>query len=180
MIIGLTGTMGAGKGEVASYLKEKGFEHHTYSEIIIEETEKRGLDATRENLQKVGNLLREEHGDEGILSRKILEKIKTDKAVADGVRNSAEIRELRKAKDFYLIGVDAPQKLRFNRLKKRGRAGDPDSFEEFKRLDDKENLGRKGQEISKCLKMADFMIINDGSLTELRKKVDNLLKNITC
>ncbi len=180
MIVGLTGTMSSGKGEVSLYLKEKGFEYHIYSEILIEEVKKRGFDITRENLQKVGNLLREEYGDESILSKRILEKIKSNKVVVDGVRNSAEIRELRKSKDFYLIGIDTPQELRFKRLKERNREGDPNTFDEFKKLDDKENLGLKGQEINKCLKMADFVIINDGSLEDLKKKVDDVLKDITC
>ncbi len=179
MIIGLTGTMGAGKGEVSSYLKEKGFEHHPYSKIIIGEAKKRKLSTTREDLQKVGNLLREEYGDESILSKRILNKIKSDMAVVDGVRNRAEIRELRKTKDFYLIGVDAPPRLRFERLKKRNRKGDPNTFEEFKKLDDEENMGLKGQEINKCLQMADFIVINDSSLEDLKKKVDDVLKNIT-
>lgn len=180
MIIGLTGTMSAGKGEVSLYLKEKGFEYHRYSEIVVEETKRRGLNITRENLQKVGNMLRGEYGDESILSKRILKKIKSNKVVVDGVRNSAEIRELRKTKHFYLVGIDAPQKLRFERLKKRGREGDPANFEEFKKLDDKENSGLKGQEINKCLKMADFVVINDGSLEDLKKKIDNILRNITC
>ena len=50
---------------------------------------------------------------------------------------------------------------------------------EFKRLDDKENLGiTKGQEINKCLKMVDFTIVNDSSLDNLRKKVDEILSLI--
>lgn len=177
MIIGLTGTMGCGKGEAVKYLKKKGFEHYVYSDILREAAKKKGIKPTRENLQKLGNYIKKDGKNLGILSRKMLQKIKTDKAVVDGIRNVDEITELRKGRDVTIIGVTAPKRVRFNRLIKRGRKGDPKSFDEFKILDDRENLGlTKGQEINKCLKMSDFIIINDSSLDKLRKKLDVILR----
>ena len=179
MIMGLTGTMSAGKGEVVKYLKSKGFEHYVYSDILKEIAEQRNIEPTRENLQKLGNDIKKEERNLGILSKKIIEKIETDKAIADGVRNPDEIRELRKKKAI-ILAITAPQRLRFKRLKERNREGDPKTFSEFKRLDNLENRGKtKGQEINKCLKMADFTIVNDGSLEELRKKVDGILESIS-
>lgn len=177
MIIGLTGTMGAGKGEIAELLKDKGYEYYVFSDVVKEEAKKRGLNLTRENLQNVGNLLREEY-EQGILAKMLIARFKSGKVVVDGVRNSDEIRELRKNGNFVLIGIDAPQRLRFERLKKRARPGDPTRFEEFKRMDDKENksVGR-GQEINKCLKMADYRIINDGSLDRLKDQVEEILSD---
>lgn len=177
MIIGLTGTICAGKGEIVKYLKSKGFEYFVYSDILREEAEKRGIEPTRENLQKLGSSMKIEYGN-GVLSRKILEKIKTNKAVVDGVRTPSEVRELRKAGNFFLIGVNAPQRLRYERLRKRGREGDPTDFRRFKRADNLENRGKtEGQQINKCLKMADFLIINNGSLDDLKKKVDKVLES---
>lgn len=179
MIIGLTGTMGSGKSEIAKYLKKKGYEYHVFSDVIREEAKKRNLEPTRKNLQKMGNLLRKEHKHYGVLAKKLLKKIKTDKAVVDGVRNSDEIQELRKSHKFILIARNAPQKIRFDRLKKRGRAGDPKTFEDFKNLDDLENLSEgTGQEIYKCIKMADYEINHTGSIKGLHKKIDEILKEI--
>lgn len=179
MIIGLTGTMGSGKGEVVKYLKNKGFEHHVYSDILREIAKSKNIEPTRENLQRLGNKIKKDTKNLGILSKKLLQKIKTNKVVVDGIRNPDEIRELRKGKEVYIIGVTAPQKLRFKRLQKRERHGDPKTFNEFKELDNLENRGKtKGQEINKCLKMVDYSIINDSSLDNLKKKIDEVLSSI--
>ena len=79
-----------------------------------------------------------------------LGRIKTEKAIVDGIRTADEIRELKKRKDAYIISVTSPQKLRYQRIRKRSREGDPKTFKEFKRLDNLENRGKtKGQEINK-------------------------------
>ena len=180
MIIGLTGTMASGKGEVVKYLKNKGFEHYVYSDILKDIAKQRDIEPTRANLQKLGNDIKMESKNLGILSQKMLKKIKTGKAIVDGVRNADEIRELKKRKDVYIIGISASQKLRYNRIRKRNREGDPKTFSEFKRLDNLENRGKnKGQEINKCAKMADFSIINNGALEHLKKKVDGILGAIS-
>jgi dephospho-CoA kinase len=176
MIIGLTGTMGSGKGEIVKYLKVKGFEHYVYSDILKEIARQRKIEPTRINLQKLGTQIKKETGSPGILSKKLLKKIKTDKAVVDGIRNADEITELKKAKDVIIIGVTAPQKLRYKRIRKRHRPGDPLTWNEFKKIDNLENRGKtKGQETNKCLKMADRVIINDKSLEKLKENLDKAL-----
>ena len=178
MIIGLTGTICSGKGTVADYLKEKGFQYFSYSGLIREEAKKLGLSDTRESLQQLANDLRKKKG-EGILSINILERKSSDVFIADGIRNTEEVRVLGKEKDFFLIGIDAPQKLRFKRLLTRNRPGDPTTFEEFKRIDETENKGiASGQEINECLKMADFLITNDGTLEAVKDNVDQILSEI--
>ena len=64
-IIGLCGSIGAGKGEVDKYLEEK----HSYTVFVTgdmarEETRKRGLEITRDNTDKVTKELFEKHGKE--------------------------------------------------------------------------------------------------------------------
>ncbi len=180
MIIGLTGTMASGKGEVVKHLKNKGFEHYVYSDILKEIAKQRNIEPTRANLQKLGTDIKKETKNLGILSKNILKKIKTDKAIVDGIRNPDEIIELRKKREVYIIGINASPKLRFQRLKKRNRAGDPKTFTEFKKLDNLENRGKtKGQQINKCLKMADFTIINNGSLEKLQKETAKILQTIS-
>ena len=179
LIIALTGKMGAGKGAVAELLKHKGFEYHSYSDIISEEAKRHGYKPTRQNLRELGNLIRMESGNIGILSERLLSKIKTDRVVLDGVRNLAEIEILRHRKNFFLIGIDADEELRFERIKKRRRNGDPTTFEMFTEIDKKENLGfYSGQEIQKCLDNADFLILNKGSAEELAKKINSVLAEI--
>jgi len=180
MIIGLTGTMACGKGEVVKHLKNKGFEHYIYSDILKEIAKQRNIELTRKNLQKLGTDIKKESKDPAILSKKLLKKIRTDKAVVDGVRNISEIKELKKRKDAYIIAVTASQTLRYQRINKRKRPGDPKTFKEFKSSDNLENRGKtKGQEINKCIKMADFTINNNSSLEQLKKNIDNILNTIS-
>ena len=144
-------------------------------DILRKEAEKKGIQPTRENLQKLGNEVKESMGN-GILSRLLVEQAEEKDIIADGIRTLDEMKELRKYNDVIVIGIDAPQELRYKRLEKRKRKGDPISFEEFKKIDDHENSGKtKGQEINNCLREADYRIINDSNISKLKKSVLELL-----
>ena len=181
LIIGLTGTSGAGKGTVASYLKQKGFVYYSCSDILREELKQRGIEDTRDNLQALGNQIREKFGY-GELAKRLLKKIiknKEQKAIVDSIRHPKEIEELQKNKNFYLIALDAPIKLRYKRIKTRLRNGDNVTFEKFKEQEKKEMAEKgAGQQIGVCLKLADYKIINNGSFNELYKKLNICLKRL--
>lgn len=183
LIIGLTGTKASGKGEVANYLKEKGFIYFSLSDIVREEAMKKGFkDYTVKQSQDIGNELRKKYGP-GILASRIIKKIKQNKNyVIDGIRNPGEIKEFRKLKHFYLIAIDAPQEQRYRWLVARGRASDPKSWSEFLEMD-KRDLGNGeqtiGQQVASCMAMADFHIKNDSTIIALHKKVDTILKNLS-
>ena len=173
-LIGLTGTNAAGKGEVALYLKTKGFEVFSLSNVIREHLRKRGLAASRDNLIAAGNGLRRRYGAD-ILARRVMKRVR-GKAVIDSIRNSREVAYLRKQPGFVLAAVDAPVELRFERAKKRGRQESAATLEEFIAKERQEMTGgRAGQQLRRCLESADITIINDGTLAELRRKVDQCL-----
>ena len=73
-LIGLTGTNGAGKGEIAAYLQTKGYACHSLSDILREELAARGLEAGRDNLIRIGNELRETFGAD-ILARRTMDRV---------------------------------------------------------------------------------------------------------
>ena len=100
MIVGLTGTMSSGKGTVSDYLVEKGFDKYVFSDVIRAEAKKLNIPETRENLQKIGDKLRKESNNPGILAKLLVEKINTGMSIVDGIRNLKEIEELRKRNDF--------------------------------------------------------------------------------
>ena len=57
--IGITGTLGAGKGTIVDYLvKSRGFEHYSVRAFITEEIKRRGLPVNRDSMTQVGNDLR--------------------------------------------------------------------------------------------------------------------------
>ncbi|UCC38424.1 MAG: AAA family ATPase [Candidatus Aminicenantes bacterium] len=173
-IIGLTGTNGAGKGEVAAWFKNRGYTYFSLSDLIREELQKKGRDITRNNLIKKGNELREKFGPD-ILAKRVMKKLK-NRAVIDSIRNPSEVKYLRKQKDFILLSVDAPVELRHERVKKRGRKESASTLEEFINKEKEEMKEyEKGQQLLNCMKMADHTLINDGSLEDLYKKLEELL-----
>jgi len=179
MIIGLTGKNAAGKGEVANYLKIKDFVYYSLSDALREEATKLGLTHSRETLINLGNQLRRKNGPQ-YLAQQINNKIKEDKNfVVDSIRSPFEAKELMKNKDFLLIGIDAPIKLRFERLLERNRAGDAKTIEEFKQQEEKENTSNEtAQQLDATFALAGKIINNDGSLEKLHKKIDELLEEI--
>lgn len=184
MIIGLTGKNASGKGEAANYLKEKGFIYYSLSDVIREEATKRGLEHSRDVLIRLGNESREKYGP-SYLAKQTNKKIKqqgknkNQNFVIDSIRSPFEAKELMKNKGFVLVGIDAPIELRFKRLLERNRLGDAKTLDEFKQQEQRENLNSDtNQQIDATFGMADEVIMNDGTLEELYKKIDELLKDI--
>jgi dephospho-CoA kinase len=172
-LIGLTGTNCAGKGEVAAFFEKKGYTYFSLSDLIREELRKAGKEASRDNLIKMGNELREKNGYD-ILARLVMKKVK-GRSVIDSIRHPQEVEYLRKQKDFILLAVDAPVDLRYERAKKRGREESASTLEEFKKKEAEEMTDlTQGQQLHNCLKMADFLVTNDGSLEDLHRKLEEL------
>jgi len=147
---------------------------------LRDEAIKQGLDNSRDTLIRLGTDLREKFGN-GILAKRINEKIKPNKEnfVVDSIRNPGEIEELRKNADFILIGVNTDAKIRFERLIKRGRAGDSRTFEEFMVHEKMENNNEgAGQQLDKCLEMADKIIDSNGTIEEANIDLDSYMDSI--
>jgi dCMP deaminase len=176
MLIGLTGRNAAGKGEVARYLQKKSFYYFSLSDVIRDEIRARGDHPTRERLIVVGNELRQRYGSQ-ILAERILAKIEDDRHyIIDSIRNPFEVEAFRAAKHFKLIRVEAPAEIRFQRIISRRRESDPQTFEEFVDLENREAEGDDtSQNLVKVELMADHTIINDGALEKLYPQVDALL-----
>ena len=178
MLIGLIGKNAAGKTTVAEYLKSKGFYYYSLSDILREEAQRSGIFPTRGNMIKLGNELRKRFGP-GILATMALEKIKFDRNyVVDSIRNPEEARVLKRQAQAQLFFIDAPEKVRFERLKARARPGDPRTFEEFLSLEEKEaqNSDDAMQNIEATILLADKKIENNSTLQALYKKVDSALE----
>src|SRR3989344_8359714 len=120
MIIGVTGTLGAGKGSVAQFLVDKGFKHYSVRGFISEEIEKRGLEINRDNLVVIGNEMREKNSPSYIAER-LYEMVQQDGAngVIESIRAPGEVDALRKKGKFILIALDANPRIRYERAVKR-------------------------------------------------------------
>ncbi|MBS3119947.1 AAA family ATPase [Candidatus Woesearchaeota archaeon] len=176
MFIGLTGTFASGKGEIASYLKKNhSFSYFSLSDELRSFMHQQGIPLSRENMQKYGRQLRQKEG-RAALAERILPKLTSlHHAVIDSIRLPEEAEALRKnLKPFYLISVDAPITLRFERAKLRKRIDDNLTLPEFAHL---ESLEMEGDDlnIKAVMDKADFRVINDHKLAELHKQVRLIL-----
>ena len=173
-LIGLTGTNGAGKGEVAAYLKTKGYACQSLSDVLREELSARGVESARDNLIRIGNELREKFGAD-VLARRAMARV-SGPTVIDSIRNPAEAEFLRTQGDFLLVAVDAPIAIRYERARARGRDESARTLEVVRRKEEEEMTGgTTEQQIGLCMAMADRRILNDGTLEDLRRKVEDFL-----
>ena len=184
MIIGVCGRVSAGKETLTSFLRDKGFVYLETSAIIKEELAKLGLEITRENMQNWADDLRKKNGV-GALMKLMLERVKKEPKknyLFDSLRNTGEASFLeKKIKDFILIGVDAPQKIRFQRMLARGKSSDPKTWDEFLKMDARDNFDASnpmGQQTGRLLERADFVIVNDKDLQDAMKRVEEVWGHI--
>jgi dephospho-CoA kinase len=175
--------MASGKGEAVRILKNYRFQYISLSDIVRREAAKIQPAINRGQMQDLGNRLRQE-GGAGILGKMVRELIETADAsrwVIDGIRNPAEVVELKKMVDFILVGIQTEVPVILARLKKRGRSTDVVAEAEIRaslerEWGDGEPAG--GQQVGRCLAMADFTIVNNGTLPELKTGLDVILNQI--
>jgi dephospho-CoA kinase len=182
MIVGITGTLGAGKGTVVEYLvKEKGFTHYSVRAYLVEEIERRGLAVDRDSMVAVGNELRREHGP-GYLAEQLYERAqsKGGNVIIESLRTPAEIEALRAKGGFVLLAVDADVKTRYDRIVGRGTSTDTVSFETFVSNErrEMESSDPAKQNLSACIAMADIVLMNDGDREELFQRVEEALEDV--
>jgi dephospho-CoA kinase len=181
--IGLTGRMASGKGEVVRILKNHGLRYISLSDIVRREAAKIEAGLARGQMQDLGNRLRAE-GGAGILGKMVRELIEAageSPWVIDGIRNPAEVAELRKMARFFLIGIESNVEIILARMKERGRSTDTVSEAELRTALAREwghDEPEGGQQVGPTMAMADFVISNNGSLAELAAGLDALLKKI--
>jgi len=185
MIIGVCGTIAAGKETLTGFFREKGFVYLETSAILKEMLAEKGLEITRENMQNLGDELRKKDGV-GALMKIMLEKAKKDLSknyLFDSLRNPGEAEFLKKnCANFALIGVDAPKGTRFERILKRGKSHDPKTWEDFLAVDERDLNDTKnplGQHTAKLLAMTDFIIINDRGLESATSQIEHIYEIVT-
>ncbi len=182
IIVGITGTDGAGKGTVVSRLVEvHGFTHYSSRAMIVSEIERRGLPIDRNQMRLIANELRAEYGDDVVVKR-ALEQAKAEgreKIIVESIRALAEARYL-KAEGGVLLAVDADPEIRYARIQERRSASDKVTYEEFIRQEEleKNDPDPHGMQKAKVMEIADYLIMNNAGLEELNNQVDKWVQNL--
>ncbi len=174
MII-LTGMPGAGKEEFVSVAVKLGYAVVRMGDIVREYTQKEGLEVNSKNVSMVAQRERDLHGED-IWARRTVERVRKlgDKVVIDGTRSLAEVEVFkRELNDVFIVAILASPKTRYERIKRRGRKDDIMSYEEFVERDMRELRWGVGNVIA----LADYYLVNESSLEEFHKNVENFLKN---
>lgn len=182
MLIGITGTDGAGKGAVVDYLvQEKGFVHYSARAIWEEEFVKRGMDSNRANMRLVANELRGIHGNDFLITYYLKKKADdgAGNAVIESIRTTAEADTL-KENGGVLLAADAERTLRYERITARGSSSDNISLAEFIAHEELEmnDPDPNGMQKAKVMEMADYTIVNEGTLEALGEQIEEVLQKI--
>ncbi|NYZ78677.1 AAA family ATPase [Candidatus Micrarchaeota archaeon] len=178
LVIGVAGMRAAGKTIVNEVAKEMGVKSMEMRSIVVEMMKDKGIEITNRSLREFADELRKKEGYD-IVAKKMIERINgmNEKAlVVNGIRGYEELKRFGEAfgNNFVLIGVFAPQKVRFDRVMKRNLPEDPKSWEEFVWADEKE----LGWGVADSFAFSDYMVINTGSKEEMKREAGKLLGNL--
>lgn len=182
MIIGITGTHGSGKDTLAEHLeKAYGFGNYSTAGELRTILRQFGLPLDRRTMQIMGNALRELWGHEELARRAYERAVSSGngRVLISSLRSSQEVAHLRTQTEVYMIGVDAPRKLRWERVHThRGRESDDLPYEAFCENEDKELNDRRayGMNINQCLAVCDSVLENDETLEAFIRKIDELMQ----
>ncbi len=182
IIIGITGTIGAGKGTVVDYLlAQHQFTHYSVRSFLIKEANRRGLPLNRDTYVAVANDLRKNHSPSYIIDQLYIQAAENGhNAIIESIRTPGEVESLRNNKNFYLFAVDADPKIRYQRIGVRNSETDQISYETFIANEEREmqSTSPNQQNLSECMKRADFRIHNNGTIEDLQKQVEQIIQNL--
>ena len=173
-VVSIVGMTGAGKSEVSQVFEKNGFTRIRFGDVTDEEMRKRGLKPSEESERLVREMLRQEHGADAyarLNQPRIEQALKSSDVVIDGLYSWEEYTYLKSCygENLYLVAVWSSPKTRYARLTSRS----------SRRLTLEEAISRDRAEIENIAKggpiaMADFTIINESSLEDLRKEAQRI------
>jgi dephospho-CoA kinase len=163
------------------FLKTKGYTHYSSRELLVAEIKEHDLPVNRNQMRLMGNKLRKEHGDEFIAKRayEMIEKNNEEDAVIESIRAVAEAEYI-KANGGVLLAVDADTTVRYGRVQERRSESDKVDFKTFLAHEEleKNDPDPSGMQKARVMEMADYTLLNNGTITELEVKVEAFMERI--
>ncbi|MBU0757215.1 MAG: AAA family ATPase [Nanoarchaeota archaeon] len=178
VIIAIVGMTGSGKSVLADVFEGAGFSKIRFGQITMDILNEQGLIVNEKNERQVRESLRHEFGMaayaiKNIPKIKALQK-KTDKIILDGLYSWEEYLVLKEEfPEMIVAAVYVSPKKRYSRLntRKERPLTDEEAFSRDKA--EIENLHKAGP-----IAMADYAVMNEGSVEELEEKAKKLLELI--
>lgn len=179
-ILVFVGMSGSGKTTAIDYLTEKGIPKIYFGGIIYQAMREAGIEITPESQQRFREEIRQKEGKDFVIKR-VLKEIQDlinagqKRIVLDGLYSWTEYKILKKAypAETTVIAIILPRALRHHRVAER--PDRPFNAQEINERDwsELENL-EKGAPIA----IADYYLENSGSISDLHKQLEQLLKDI--
>ncbi|MFA6537396.1 MAG: AAA family ATPase [Patescibacteria group bacterium] len=179
IILGFVGEIASGKGTACAYITKKySAGTHRYSTILRDVLDRLYIEKSRENMQKVSLILRENLSQE-IFARVIAEDVKNDPAeivCVDGIRRLPDIAHLQQLPNFYLINIIADEKTRYKRIVLRSENSDDKNktFTQFQ----KDHEAETEQTIRQIASHSTITLDNNGTREDLEKNIDALIEKL--
>lgn len=176
-IIVFTGMPFAGKSIAVDVAKAKGYPVIRMGDFVWEETRRQGKPLTADAVGEVATTMRDKEGKD-IWARKTVDALKRYKrlplVIIDGARNPEEIAYFKDklAADCKLIAIVAPDEVRYQRAKERGRIDDSAKHADIEERDRREAAWG----LPKVIASADVTIPNDSGVVAFQTQVEKILK----
>lgn len=184
-IVGLTGS---GKTEIADYFKDQGYLYIRFGQITLDVVAKNGLEPIEANERPIREAFRDEYGpaayailnmpkfDEGLIKGNV---------IGDGLYSWAEYKVLKEkyGNAFMVVAIIASPKIRYARLENRADKYGDDPKMIHRSATKEAAQARDYAEIENIAKagpivMADYTIVNEGSLEEFQEKIKEIYNKI--
>jgi len=174
-ILVTTGMPGSGKEEFLKCCQARGAQVVRMGDVVREKAKELGLASSDVSVGTLANEERVRYGKD-IWAKRTIPRVGGALVVIDGSRGPDEIRAFKHAfgEDLKVVAIHSSPKTRFERLIARGRPDSPTTHAEFDSRERRELDWGLGEVIA----TADYMVVNESTLADLKVEVDKLLDKL--
>ena len=187
IVVCITGYPCSGKTTLAGILGGDGFAVVELGDLVRErmKVDPAALKFAGD-IRGFSGMIREVYGRDVVAAWAVerIKKLGSAKIVVTGLRTEEELNRIKaEFPNALLISVNAPDDVRFQRMLSRGRRGDPKSYEDFMKRDEKERegllaAGEETEGLDAMVAKADYHIENTGTISDLKKAAYKILKSL--